>query len=101
MESLGREYAGNSCVKSARDTVASEILSMLECTATRAEKTVSIVMEKTNSVTRQEPPSVQEVNKLNTPQQQYPPLFARIQELTESINRSLSGIEDIMRRCEL
>ncbi len=85
-----------------RETAASVVLSMLESTAGRAEKLVSIVLEKTNSVTRQEPPSAQ-VTETKNPNQRvtYPPLFNRQRELIESINRSLDGIEDIMSRCEL
>ncbi len=88
-------------VEKVRETIASVVLLMLEGTTGRVEKLVEIVSEKTNSVTRQEPPVTQEIAKNSVPREEYPPLFNRQRELIEGINRSLDGIEDIMRRCEL
>jgi hypothetical protein len=88
------------CEAKVREPAALVVLSRLETTANRAEKLVSIVLERTNSVTRNEP--AQESNKAtDPPRSPFPPLFERITELTESINRSLFGIEDVMRRLEL
>lgn len=84
-----------------KETVASKVLSALEATMTRAGKLASIVGEKTESVTS---PSNQRVEKAcEEPKvlETYSPLFNRIREMTENINRSLATIEDIMRRCEL
>ena len=84
----------------ARESAAAICLSMLESTAGRAEKMVSIVMERLASVTEAAPPE-KEGNKLSSAPSSFPPLFERIRELAESINRSLSGIEDVVRRLEL
>ena len=103
-----QELSGCNTVK-VKETTAIMVLSTLEATAGKAEKLACVVTEKTNSVTRQEPaqtPSVkvtfakgQDVpSEYN---QQWPPLFDRIKELTESINNSLDRIADIMQRCEL
>ena len=90
--------------KKEKETAASIVLSTLEATANKAEKLACVVTEKTNSVTRQEPVQTPPVTGQNVPSelnQQWPPLFGRIKELTESINNSLDRIADIMRRCEL
>jgi len=94
---------GSDAEKEKRETAASMVISMLEGTAGRAEKVVCTLTEKTNSITRKEPPSTstQGIQNPAVPREEYPPLFDRQRELIESINRSLDGIEDIMRRCEL
>ena len=82
----------------AKESAATEVLAILERTAARAEKTCALVSERTSSIARPESqPCVGDKNET----QSYPPLFGRINELADSINRSLAGIEDIMRRCEL
>ena len=86
--------------KTAQESVASMVLTELEGTAERAEKTAAVVAEKTNSVTRDVSGEVEKMRSEKA-QPNFPPLFGRIRELTESINNSLDRIEDIMRRCEL
>lgn len=86
--------------KAGKESAASICLAMLEDTADRAGKVAGIVQERTNSVTRQEPETVQESKNPTVPVA-YPPLFERISEVTKNINRSLSVIEDIIRRLEL
>ncbi len=86
--------------KVARESAGNMTMASLETMAARAEKIVCIVSERLTSVTRSEPPSVAGCDK-TAEQEQYPPLFSRIRELTESVNRSLSGIENIIRRVEL
>ncbi len=101
---VGREYAGNQVNQmgtAKRDSAGIVAMSQLETVVSRAEEVVCMVSEKLTSVTRNEPPSVPGCEKLATQQQNFPPLFARIRELTENLERSLSNIEDIMRRCEL
>jgi hypothetical protein len=92
---------GIECGKAARDSIASKIISDLESLSVRTGNVLSIVQERTKSVTRDEQSETQGANCVQPPQEQYPPLFGRIRELTNSINNSLSGIEDTMRRCEL
>ena len=99
-----QEMSGSGCSTiKAKETAANMVLSTLEATASKAEKLVCVVTEKTNSVTRQDPVQAR-VTGQNVPgkaNQQWPSLFGRIKELTESINNSLDRIADIMRRCEL
>jgi hypothetical protein len=85
----------------ATETAASAILSILEKTAGKAEKTACFVEEKTSSVTQQEPPQLSPNKQCAETQRQYPPLFSRIKELVDQISVSLNRIEDTMRRCEL
>jgi hypothetical protein len=94
--------SGNECGTTVeRQSAANTIIQGLEDLLARADKTCCIVMERTNSVTRQEPPSVQGEKNLLSASPNFPPLFERIRELTDGINRSLNGIEDVMRRLEL
>jgi len=102
-ENMGAKCETGGILK-AKETAANMILSILEVTATTAEKIAGGVAEKTKSVTRQEDPPPPSAKGPNVPceiNQQWPPLFGRIKELTESINNSLDRIADIMRRCEL
>ncbi len=82
-----------------KETVSSMVLAELDRTAERAQKNAVIVEEMTNSITRSETPDTGE--SLKEPRQEYPSFFDQIRQKTESINDSLSRIEDIMRRCEL
>ena len=91
----------NMAPKTTQESVASVVLTELEGTAERAEKTAAVVAEKTNSVTRDVSGEVEKVRSEKAQPKNFPPLFGRIRELTESINNSLDRIGDIMRRCEL
>ena len=90
----------NMAPKTAQDSVASMVLTELEGTAERAQKTAAVVMDKTSMVTKPAPPTTSGAEG-KAQREEYPPFFDQIRQKTESINNSLSNIEDIMRRCEL
>ena len=99
----GNEISQCAAKEKVKETAASMVLSALEATAARAEKIACVVAEKTSSVTRQEPAQTS-VRGPNVPceiDREWPLLFGRIRELTESIGTSLSRIEYTMQRCEL
>jgi len=86
--------------KSAKESAADLVLSELERTAERAQKTAAVVMDKTSMVTKPAPPTTSGAEG-KAQREEYPPFFDQIRQKAESINNSLSNIEDIMRRCEL
>ena len=97
----GNEISQCGAKEKVKETAASMVLSELERTVERAQKIAAVVAERTNTITRQEPPVGMCEQAAGTPRKEYPPFFDQIRQKAESINNSLSNIEDIMRRCEL
>ena len=87
------------CVKAARESIGSEVLTSLERTAQRAQKVAADIAERMSSVTSDDPSGITGPDKaLALPS--YPSFFDQIRQKTDSINNSLSRIEDVMRRVE-
>ena len=86
---MGRESAACSTVKA------------LETLLLRVDEITCIVTERTSPLTRQEPSMDQTTQKPASEKTKFPPLFERIREITDGINRSLDCIEDVMRKLEL
>ena len=84
----------------AKESASSMVLSALERTAEQAQKTATVVMDKTSMVTKPAPPTTSGAGE-KVQQEEYPPFFEQIRQKTESINNSLNQIADIMQRCEL
>lgn len=92
---------GTGCNTTQKESAASLVFAELERTAERAQKTAAVVAERTSSVVCQEPPQTMSEQAAKQPRIEYPPFFDLIRQKTESINDSLSQIEDTMLRCEL
>jgi hypothetical protein len=83
-----------------RETISIQAMTMLEKTASRAQRIADLFETRLGGVLRDQPEPDNKPDK-GEPLQRWPSYFHNLRDVNNALNGALSSLESILERCEL